>query len=553
MRRVAQKWMSLAMAAIMLFAACFGGIGSAKVYAAESAGLSIYRESDEGEPVKTYTVEELRTIAMEEEDQTYDYSGYNTYPTFKTYKNRIGPTVKGILEDAGIPVEEESTVTFLSGDGYDVSLTGKQINEDRYYYPNGNIKEYKGQAAPEESWGEKEAAPVILDMSDMEKDGAVLRFGSLAPTDQNVAHFIKYMQSGGKIIVKKGTEKWGKIADDEIRVKNGKVFFTSDYVAKSESKIYYTTDGTDPFYGSALYNYETFSGTYVNNPIVPKSGLTLKVRVVGVGKADGDVAAYSIFSVTGVKIENQLSKLSLGETAQLKAAVTPKNATNQKISWSSSNPKVVQVDAAGKVKAVASGTATVTATTEDGGYEAAVQITVPPIAQTITAKSFKKTYGNKAFYLKAKAKTKLSYRSGNKKVATVNNAGKVTLKGPGKATITITAAGTSAYKAATKKITITVKPKKPTLKKAKSTKKRTLKISWKRDKKATGYQVMVAQNKKFKKGKKSAIIRKNKTTTKTFRKLKRGKTYYYRVRAYKKVDGKKLYSAYSKTKRIKVK
>ena len=61
MRRVAQKWMSLAMAAIMLFAACFGGIGSAKVYAAESAGLSIYRESDEGEPVKTYTVEELRT------------------------------------------------------------------------------------------------------------------------------------------------------------------------------------------------------------------------------------------------------------------------------------------------------------------------------------------------------------------------------------------------------------------------------------------------------------------------------------------------------------
>ena len=112
------------------------------------------------------------------------------------------------------------------------------------------------------------------------------------------------------------------------------------------------------------------------------------------GKADGDVAAYSIFSVTGVKIENQLSKLSLGETAQLKVAIIPKNATNQKISWSSSNPKVVRVDAAGKVKAVASGTATVTATTEDGGYEAAVQITVPPIAQTITAKSFKKTYGS---------------------------------------------------------------------------------------------------------------------------------------------------------------
>ena len=79
------------------------------------------------------------------------------------------------------------------------------------------------------------------------------------------------------------------------------------------------------------------------------------------------------------------------------------------------------------------------------------------------------------------------------------------------------------------------------------------KISWKRDKKATGYQVMVAQNKKFKKGKKSAIIRKNKTTAKTFKKLKSGKTYYYKVRAYKTVNGKKLYGAYSKTKRLKVK
>ena len=553
MQRVAQRWTTLVIAMIMLLVTCFGGIGSAKVYAAESADLSIYLENDEGKPVKTYTVEELTAIAEKEGKQTYDYSGYNTNPSFKTYEGCSGPTVKGILEDAEITVEEESTLIFQSNDGYDVSLTGKQINEDRYYYPNGDIEGYEGQAAPKESWEESKAAPAILDMSDMEGDGAVLRFGSIAPTDQNVAHFNKWMAPGGKIIIKSSAEKWDNITKDQIQVADGLVSFNSDYVTAKDAKIYYTTDGSDPDYGSPLYNFATKQENVVNRPSVPESGLTLKVRVLGVGKLDGDVAAYSIFSVTGVKIENQLSKLSLGETAQLKVAIIPKNATNQKISWSSSNPKVVRVDAAGKVKAVASGTATVTATTEDGGYEAAVQITVPPIAQTITAKSFKKTYGNKAFYLKAKAKTKLSYRSGNKKVATVNNAGKVTLKGPGKATITITAAGTSAYKAATKKITITVKPKKPILKKAKSTKKRTLKISWKRDKKATGYQVMAAQNKKFKKGKKSAIIRKNKTTAKTFKKLKSGKTYYYKVRVYKTVNGKKLYGAYSKTKRLKVK
>ena len=177
---------------------------------------------------------------------------------------------------------------------------------------------------------------------------------------------------------------------------------------------------------------------------------------------------------------------------------------------------------------------------------------VVKVSQTITAKSFTKTYGNKAFSLGAKAKTKLSYKSSNSKVATVSSTGRVNLKGPGKATITITATATSQYNAATKKITIIVKPKKATLKKAKSTKKRTLKVMWKRDTKATGYQVVVAQNKKFKKGKKTALIKKNKTTSRTFKKLKSRKNYYYKVRAYKQVGKTKLYGSYSKVKRIRV-
>uniref|UniRef100_UPI0039F4CC33 leucine-rich repeat domain-containing protein n=1 Tax=Zhenpiania hominis TaxID=2763644 RepID=UPI0039F4CC33 len=172
--------------------------------------------------------------------------------------------------------------------------------------------------------------------------------------------------------------------------------------------------------------------------------------------------------------------------------------------------------------------------------------------QTITAKSFTKTYGNKAFSLGAKAKTKLSYKSSNTKVATVNSTGKVTLKGPGKTTITITAAATTNYNAASKSITITVKPKKVTLKKAKSTKKRTLKVMWKRDTKATGYQVVIAQNKKFRKAKKTALIKKNKTTSRTFKKLKSRKNYYYKVRAYKQVGKTKIYGSYSKVKKVKV-
>lgn len=82
------------------------------------------------------------------------------------------------------------------------------------------------------------------------------------------------------------------------------------------------------------------------------------------------------------------------------------------------------------------------------------------VKQTIQAKnSYKKTVGDKAFSLNAKAKTPLTYISSDKKVATVDKNGKVTVKKAGKVTITVKAAATSQYQAAGKTITITVTKK----------------------------------------------------------------------------------------------
>ncbi|MCQ4635930.1 lectin like domain-containing protein [Anaerovorax odorimutans] len=175
--------------------------------------------------------------------------------------------------------------------------------------------------------------------------------------------------------------------------------------------------------------------------------------------------------------------------------------------------------------------------------------------QTISAKSkYTKTYGNKAFKLNAKRKKgngQLYYRSGNTGVVKVSSSGKVTIKGPGKTTVTISAAPSATYKSASKKVTITVKPKKSTITSTKSRKYRTLSVKWKKDSKASGYQVVVAQNKSFKKGKKTANIKKKSTTSTTFKKLASGKTYYVKVRAYKKAGSKKVYGSYSKTRQIK--
>ncbi|MCB6993542.1 fibronectin type III domain-containing protein [bacterium 210820-DFI.6.37] len=175
--------------------------------------------------------------------------------------------------------------------------------------------------------------------------------------------------------------------------------------------------------------------------------------------------------------------------------------------------------------------------------------------QTISgAASFKKAYGSKAFSLGAKTNGngKLTYKSSNTKVAAVSAAGKVTIKGTGTATITITAAATSEYNAAAKKVTITINPKKVTGLKTKAGKKQ-MTVSWKKDTKATGYQLTYAQNKKFTKGKKNVTISKNKTVKKTVKKLKSKKTYYVKVRAYKKVGSKKLYGSYSAVKSVKIK
>ena len=83
-------------------------------------------------------------------------------------------------------------------------------------------------------------------------------------------------------------------------------------------------------------------------------------------------------SVTGVSLDKTELSLTVGDTETLTATVAPANATNQNVTWASSDPSVATVDAAGKVTAVGAGTATITATTVDGGFTAICTVTVRP-------------------------------------------------------------------------------------------------------------------------------------------------------------------------------
>ena len=144
---------------------------------------------------------------------------------------------------------------------------------------------------------------------------------------------------------------------------------------------------------------------------------------------------------------------------------------NGTLSYTSSNLKVAEVSVSGEVKITGTGNAFITVTaseTEDyKKCEYQVSINVAKAAQRIsgTAK-YSKPAGSKPFRLNARRTVgdgKLSYLSANRTVATVSNNGTVTIKKPGSAIITITAASTANYNACTFRINVSVTaPKKGT-------------------------------------------------------------------------------------------
>ncbi|MCI5943976.1 MAG: fibronectin type III domain-containing protein [Eubacterium sp.] len=176
--------------------------------------------------------------------------------------------------------------------------------------------------------------------------------------------------------------------------------------------------------------------------------------------------------------------------------------------------------------------------------------------QTIkAASSVKKAVNSKVFSLKASTNGNgaLSYTSSNPKVASVSRSGNVTVKSIGTAKITIKAAATSTYKAATKTVSVTVTPKKASLVKVSAAGAKKVKLTWKKDKTVSGYRIAYSYSKNFKSSVKTVMVKKNTKIAATLTKLKKGNTLYVKVRAYKTVGGKRIYGSYSTPKKVKIK
>ena len=173
-----------------------------------------------------------------------------------------------------------------------------------------------------------------------------------------------------------------------------------------------------------------------------------KVTAVNAGKAiiiakcGGKTAecAVTVTVPTGsVTLDKTSLSLAVGESAQLTATVKPDDASDKNVAWTSSDASVAKV-VNGKVTAVKSGKATITAKCGDKTAECAVTVTVPTGSVTLDKTSLSLAVGETA-QLTATVKPddatdkNVAWTSSDESVAKVDN-GKVTAVKAGKATIT---------------------------------------------------------------------------------------------------------------------
>ena len=330
---------------------------------------------------------------------------------------------------------------------------------------------------------------------------------------------------------------WIEFDEDEIELKAGETYQLKPYISPSDAtnkKLKYTSSDTKVAEVSA-------SGL-----VTARSEGEAKIRAAATDGSDEYAVCYVTVTgkakVTGITLDRTSAEVKRGEKLTLNVTVSPSYASNKKVVWKSANTKIATVDANGSVTAKAPGRTKITVTSsENSSYQASCTVTVP----------YKITY-------------KLNKGKNNASNPSTYYGKKVTLKNPSRKGYAFAGWYTDAkFK---KKITsisssaksdyilyakwTKVKVAKASLTSAKNSKSKQILLKYKKVSGAKGYEISYSTDKKFKK----AVTKKNTAKTSyTISKLKKGKTYYVRIRAYK-IDstGKKVYGKYSSVKKVKI-
>ena len=318
-----------------------------------------------------------------------------------------------------------------------------------------------------------------------------------------------------------------------------------------------------------LQENEDYTITYSGNIKVG----TATVMITGMGRYTGTVSVS--FTILQVKKNNVIKSSNITKTVSAKEQKVKIQATvndKAKLTYSSNN-KSVKVNSSGEITIAKNftGTAVITITAaETARYKKTscqITVTVRPTGTSLSGVT--NTGSGKANVAWTRNKSVTGYRiqystdsQFKKNVITVNISKNQTTK-----TIlsklkegstyyvriaTYKNTGSKIYSSWSKAKKVTIRPTGTSLSGVTNTGSGKVKVTWLRNKSATGYRIQYSTDSKFKKNVTTVNISKNQTTKVTLSKLKKGKTYYVRIATYKNVRNK-VYSSWSKVKKITIK
>ena len=318
-----------------------------------------------------------------------------------------------------------------------------------------------------------------------------------------------------------------------------------------------------------LQENEDYTITYSDNIKVG----TATVMITGIGRYTGTVSAS--FTIQQVKKNNVIKSSNITKTVSAKEQKVKIQATvNDKAKLTySSNSKSVKVNSRGEITIAKNftGTAVITITAaETARYKKTscrITVTVRPTGTSLSGVT--NTGSGKANVAWVRNKSVTGYRiqystdSKFKKNATTvniskNQTTKTTLSKLKEGSTyyvriaTYKNAGSKIYSSWSKAKKVTIRPTGTSLSGVTNAGNGKVKVTWLRNKSATGYRIQYSTDSKFKKNVTTVNISKNQTTKVTLSKLKKGKTYYVRIATYKNVRNK-VYSSWSKVKKITIK
>lgn len=305
--------------------------------------------------------------------------------------------------------------------------------------------------------------------------------------------------------------------------------------------------------------------------------LTVQIR------ADVQEMAFATVSEMEIGTEQSIFGYVVSPAGKAEKVTDIEKITTDSVSFISSNSNIASVDAkTGVVKAVGEGKVTISmqvVNSKDSSKNMVKNLElniVKPQAtdMLVTEKNGKnvisvgETLQLVTSFIPNGAEDAVTFVSNNPTVASVDGTGKITglSAGTGKITVktekkgitkifefTVTGTVATNQPQTTKKPTTKITVNKVTGVKAVNKKGKKIKVSWKKLGSVKGYRITVALNKKFTSGKKIIWVKKGSTTSKLVSKLKKGKTYYVKVEAYKLNGTKKVYGKPSTVRKVKIK